>query len=353
MIQLVVAVALAVLLSAMCSLFEAVLYSVPVSHIEKLAHRGRASGRILKELRRHVDRPISAILSLNTIANTAGAAVAGASAASVFGREALPYFSAVFTLAILIFSEVVPKTAGVVYSRPLAVPIARPLQALVWVFAPLVWLCRGVTRLIQRRRVDHDISEEELIVMARLGLQAGTIEADELEVIENILELERTRARRVMTPRSVMVALDHALSVDEARLETGVLTHSRIPVFDGTPDNVIGIVHRRDILTAVADGKGATTVGQLMQAVHFVPDSITLDRALRLFLERRQHLMVVVDEHGGVAGILTLEDVLEEILGREIVDEFDETADLRETARRRREKILRDRKRRSGDERER
>lgn len=343
MIQLVTAVGLAVSLSAMCSLFEAVLYSVPVSHIESLAERGRASGRILRELRRHVDRPISAILSLNTIANTAGAAIAGAAAASVFGQESLPYFSAVFTLAILILSEVVPKTAGVVYSRSLAGPIARPLQALVWVFAPLVWLCRGVTRLIQRRRADQSISEEELIVMARLGLQAGTIEADEFEVIENILELERTRARQVMTPRSVMVALEQGVPVDRARQEPGVLTHSRIPVYDGAPDEVIGIVHRRDILTAVADGEGETTVGRLMQPVHFVPDSITLDRALRLFLERREHLMVVVDEHGGVAGILTLEDVLEEILGREIVDEFDETADLREAARRRRAEILKHR----------
>jgi CBS domain containing-hemolysin-like protein len=343
MIQLVVAVAMAVFLSAMCSLFEAVLYSVPVSHVENLAQQGRASGKILRELRRHVDRPISAILSLNTIANTAGAAIAGASAAAVFGREALPYFSAVFTLSILVFSEVVPKTAGVVYSRSLAGPIARPLQFLVWVFAPLVWLCRGITRLIQRGRTDQGISEEELVIMARLGLQAGTIEADEFEVIENILELERTRAHQVMTPRSVMVALEHRLSVDRARQEPGVLTHSRMPVFDGTPDEVIGIVHRRDILTSVADGEGETEVGQLMKPANFVPNTITLDRALRLFLERREHLMVVVDEHGGVAGILTLEDVLEEILGQEIVDEFDETADLRQVARRRREKILKDR----------
>jgi CBS domain containing-hemolysin-like protein len=340
MLQLTVAVALAVVTSAMCSLFEAVLYSVPVSHIENLAASGQASGRFLRELRRHVDRPISAILSLNTIANTAGAAIAGAAAAAVFGQESLVLFSAVFTLTILIFSEVLPKTAGVVHSRSLAGPLARPLQVLVWVFTPLVWLCRGVTRLIRRHRPEHGISEEELIVMARLGLQAGTIEADEFEVIENILELERIPARQVMTPRSVMVALDHRVAVDQARQESGVLTHSRIPVYDGTPDSVIGIVHRRDILTAVADGKGETSVGQLMQAVHFVPDSITLDRALRLFLERREHLMVVVDEHGGVAGIVTLEDVLEEILGREIVDEFDETADLREAARRRREEIL-------------
>ena len=199
----------------MCSLFEAVLYSVPVSHVEAMTQRGQVAGRILKRLRQDVDRPISAILSLNTIANTAGAAVAGAAAAAVFGQHRLAYFSAAFTLAILIFSEVVPKTAGVVYSRPLASLIARPLQLLVWMFTPLVWLCRGATWLISRNRPEHGISDEELIVMARLGLQTGTMRPDEVQVIENILALENKRASEVMTPRSVMVALSQGQTVDE------------------------------------------------------------------------------------------------------------------------------------------
>jgi CBS domain containing-hemolysin-like protein len=333
----------AILTSAMCSLFEAVLYSVPVSHIEALSQKGRSAGRILKRLRRDVDRPIAAILSLNTIANTAGAAVAGAAASAVFGHERLAYFSAAFTLAILLLSEVVPKTAGVVFNRSLAPLIARPLQVLVWVFTPLVWLCRGVTHLISRHRTEPGISDEELIIMARTGLQAGTMRTDEVQVIENILALERKKASDIMTPRTVMVALDQSLSVDEARQVPGVLAHSRIPVYDKTPDDMIGIAFRRDILTASADGRAGSRVAELIRPVHFVTDSVPLDELLRMLLELRQHIVVAIDDHGGVAGILTLEDVLEEILGTEIIDELDEVADMREVARRRREKLLGDR----------
>lgn len=343
MTLLVLSVSTALFTSALCSLLEAVLYSAPISHIESMAQAGRSSGKVLKKLRAHVDRPISAILSLNTIANTAGAAIAGAAAAAVYGRENLALFSAFFTLAILIFSEVVPKTAGVVYSRSLAGLIAWPLQWLVWIFTPLVWLSRGITRLVAHGRTDHGISDEELIVMARLGLQAGTIEADELMVIENILELEKKRAGDIMTPRSVMVALPQQMTVEGARNEPGVLAHSRLPIFDKSSDDVVGIVHRREILAAMADGKGTMRMEELMAPVHFVTEATPLDRLLRLFLELRQHLVVVIDEHGGVAGVVTLEDVLEEILGKEIIDEYDEVVDLREMARRRRDAILKNR----------
>ena len=340
MTELVVAVSAAVLTSAMCSLFEAVLYSVPMSHIEALSAKGTATGRILKRLRQHVDRPIAAILSLNTIANTAGAAVAGAAASSVFGHDRLVWFSAAFTLVILIFSEVLPKTAGVVYSRPLASVIARPLQVLVWLFTPLVWLCRGATRLISRQRAEPGISDEELIVMARVALREGTMRSDEVAVIENVLGLENKRASEIMTPRTVMVALPEDLSVDEARQLPGVLSHSRIPVYGRSPDDVIGLVLRRDVLAATADGRGATRVAELARPVHYVTQHAPLDELLRMLLERRQHLVVAIDDHGGVAGILTLEDVLEEILGEEIVDEVDEFTDMREVARQRREKLL-------------
>ncbi len=340
MTLLIASVSVAILTSAMCSLFEAVLYSVPISHVEAMAAEGRSAGRILRRLRREVERPISAILSLNTLANTAGAAIGGAAFVAVFGDAGLIWFSAAFTLAILVLSEVVPKTAGVVYARQLSAPIARPLLFLVWVFTPLIWFLRLLTRLISMGRSSTAVSEEELLIMTRLGLQAGTIEADEAEVIQNMLQLESKTAREVMTPRTVMVALHHQMTVDEARTKPGVIHHSRLPVYDKSPDDVIGIAHRRDVLTSSADGRGDRKVAELMSPVRFVTDSTRLDRMLRLFLERRQHLFVVVDEHGGVAGVITLEDVLEEILGKEIVDEFDTVEDMQEMARRRREQIL-------------
>lgn len=340
MTELVLAVTVAMFTSALCSLFEAVLYSVPASHIESLIARGSSSGRILQRLREDVDRPIAAILSLNTIANTAGAAVAGAAAAAVFGHDRLVWFSAVFTLLILLFSEVVPKTAGVVFARALAPWIARPLDWLVTILAPLVWLSRQATRLISRHRAEPGVSDEELVVMARLGLRAGTMRVDEVRVIENVLALERKTARDIMTPRTVMVALDHELTADEARQKPGVLAHGRIPVYAKTPDDVVGILLRRDLLAAVADGRGSTPIGKMLRPAHFVTDGMSLDRLLHKALHERRHLLVAIDEHGGVAGILTLEDILEEILGTEIVDEHDPVDDLRELARRRREALL-------------
>lgn len=340
MLELVVAVSAAVVISAMCSLFEAVLYSVPLSHIESMAAEGRHAGRILQRLRQDVDRPISAILSLNTMANTAGAAIAGAAALKVFGSDWMWYFSAFFTLAILMFSEVIPKTAGVVYNRTLSVAIAQPLNMLVVLFAPFIWLTGFVTRLISRGKVQDEVSQDELLSMARMGLKAGTIEADEAEVIQNVLSLQGKAVSEIMTPRTVVFSLSAVATLQEVKDNSGLLNYSRIPVFDKDADDVVGIALRRDLLTAMADGQGEMRVEELMRSVDFVAQSLSVDRLLRMLMERRQHLSVVVDEFGGLVGLVSLEDVLEEILGKEIVDEFDQVADLRELARQRRQKTL-------------
>ena len=176
--------------------------------------------------------------------------------------------------------------------------------------------------------------------MARLGIQTGGVEPSEADVIENILGLERRTVREIMTPRSVVFELDADLSVGDARKQDGILRHSRIPVYDEDPRQVIGIVHRRQVLRELADDRPETTLEQLMKPVYFVTDTTELDELLTLFLERRQHLFAVIDEFGNVVGIVTLEDVLEEILGREITDESDQDGDPRELARRRHEEIL-------------
>lgn len=339
MAELIVAVAAAVLISAMCSLFEAVLYSVPVGHIESLANADRKAGRILQRLRENVDRPIAAILSLNTIANTAGAAVAGAAAASVFGEAWVGYFSAAFTLAILMFSEVIPKTAGVVYNRPLASVVASPLAMLVWLFRPLIWLCGMVTRVVSRGREPEHVSGEEILGLARMGQQTGALESDHAAAIANILTLQDKSVRDIMTPRTVVFALPASTTLEELHTR-GTFEHSRIPVYDKNADDVVGIVLGREVLAAMAGGSGEARLEEMMRPVDFVAESVGLDRLLRMFIERRQHLLIVLDEFGGLAGVVTLEDVIEEILGQEIVDEFDRVADLRELARRRRERTL-------------
>lgn len=335
MIELIFAAGLAIIISAMCSLFEAVLYSVPISHIEATVQAGKSSGRILKGLRKDVDRPISAILSLNTIANTAGAVIAGSAVAAVFGHKWVGYFSAFFTLSILLFSEVIPKTVGVVYSKQLAPLIARPLRWLVWLFTPMVWLCRFATRLVAREKIIQTVSAEEIVVMAELGRLSGQIQPDEEKVIQNILSLKNKTAKDIMTPRTVIFSLSEHLTLEEARGKAGMWPHSRIPVYDETPEDIVGVVQRREVLSALASDKHQLRLSNVMKSVHFCPESITLDRLLVEFLERRQHLFVVIDEFGGLAGVVTLEDVLEEILGREIVDESDQVVDMRELARRR------------------
>ena len=336
MIELSLVVALVVFTSAVCSLFEAVLYSVSLTQIDSLERDNRASGLLLRSLRSEIDRPIAAILSLNTVANTGGAALAGALASTLFGPTWIVYFSIVFTLAILLLSEIIPKTAGVTYANRLAGPIARPLSILVLIFSPVIWISRHITHLVATGHREERVSDEELLMIVRRGLRSGDLKPHEANVISNVLALEAKTAGQIMTPRTVLFTLQASTSLTDAAADEQLTPHSRVPVYDENPDDIVGIVHRRDILQAAAKDEFDKKLDQLMRPVHFVIETTKLDLLLRTFLEQRQHLVVVTDEFGSVSGIVTLEDVLEEILGFEIVDEFDKVADLRAFARKQR-----------------
>ncbi len=321
---------------------EAILYAVPSSHVEALASAGSINGKILQKLRRNIDEPITAILCLNNTANIAGSALAGAVATKVFGEVWLGWFSAALTLAILILSEIIPKTIGVVYARQLSIFIARPLQFLVWILKPVVWVSSFITKVFTRGHEHEMVSAEELIVMARMGMHKGVIDKDELAVIQNIISLSDKTVRNVMTPRTVVFAVSAYDTVKNAGLEGGILTHSRIPVYFKDFEDVEGIVYRRDILIARAEQKFEMSIEQLMKPVHFVYEKTSLDKVLKMFLDRAEHLFVVIDEFGGLAGVISLEDVLEEVLGREIMDEFDQVRDMRLLARSRRQEVIRE-----------
>lgn len=335
MLQLILAVGFAVLISAVCSLFEAVLYSVPLRHVEAMIQGGKFGGKTFRRLRRNVDQPIAAILSLNTIANTAGAAFAGAAATAVFGQQWLGYFSAAFTLAILIFSEIIPKTAGVVYGRSLAGPVAYALKGMVWIMAPVIWLMGRITRLIGRGVKNEAVTAEEIQVMARVSRRTGGIKIFQEQAIERVLTLQKKTAKDVMTPRTVIFSLNKQLKLSEAVKIAGRWEHSRIPLFDKSPEDVVGIVHTKDILIALAEDQKEDHLANLMRPIHFVAETARLNVVLGEFLELKQHLFAVIDEYGGLAGLISLEDILEEILGREIVDESDEVEDKQELARKR------------------
>lgn len=330
---LITAVGLAVGISALCSLAEAVLYSVPWSHIENLRKSGKKSGHILFGLRTRVEEPITAILTLNTVANTAGAAVAGAAAVAVFGEGSLFTFSIVFTLLILFLSEIIPKTMGVIYNRFFSTLLAKPLAVLVVVFKPVIRVIGVVVGLLSRADTGPETSEEDVRALATLTRKSGVLKRFEELSIHNILMLDTKTVRDVMTPRTVVFSLPAEKTVSQVWDEERVWPYSRVPVFaEGDPENIVGIVYRREVLAALARDEHDLRLSELMKEAHFIPEPLTLDRVLVKFLESRLHLAVVLDEYGGIAGLITLEDILEEILGNEIMDETDQVADMRKLA---------------------
>ncbi|WP_462324127.1 hemolysin family protein [Desulfoplanes sp.] len=341
MLELAIVVGLATLISAFCSVAEAVLYSVPWSFIERLRKAGKSSGLLLSELRRQIKEPISAILTLNTVAHTAGAAVAGAIAARLYGEEHLGYFSLIFTVIILVFSEILPKTIGVVYSKSLAAPLAKPLVGLVWLFKPAIWMTNWLVRFVEHKKPGPASSEEDLLAAISLTRRAGAIKPYEERSMHNILTLDKKVVRDVMTPRTVIFSLPSHMAVSEARGLKTSWPNSRIPVYDGDdPEDIVGLVYRRDVMVALADDRDGVPISKLMKQVRFVVETMTLDRLLVKFLESRVHLFVVLDEYGGLAGVVSLEDVLEQILGNEIVDETDQVVDMREFARQQRAELI-------------
>jgi len=332
---LIISVSLAIVISAICSICEAVLYSLTTSQVEMLRKSGIRAGGVLHELKSDIDEPITAILTLNTIANTVGAAIAGAAAAHLFNGTNVLLFSAAFTMAILIFSEIIPKTIGVSYAYRLAPYIALAIKTMVIVLKPIVKLCQTITRLIPQDKSEESITAEELQTIAAMSRQSGQLEEVQEKVISNIIDLKQKTIRQVMTPRTVTFSVDENLTVDEAMKKMGKLTsHSRVPVYNKDPDDVTGIIMRKDVLLAAAEQKMAGTLAKLKVPAHFVPETMPLNLVLVDFFEKRQHLFVVVDEYGSVTGIISMEDVLEEIVGEEIVDESDRNKDMRELARR-------------------
>ncbi|UZP67927.1 hemolysin family protein [Desulfovibrio mangrovi] len=339
MLELILAVTFAIFISASCSVTEAVLYSIPWSYIERLRNEGRRSGEILFKLRQHIEEPITAVLTLNTVANTAGAAVAGAAFADVFGPQYMAVFAAGFTVAILVLSEVIPKTLGVSYARPLAPVIARPLTVLVWCLKPVIVVGAALTRLLTPEKRGPHTTEDDIRAVVSLSRRSGSIKPYEETSIRNILSLDQKRVEDIMTPRTVTFSLSADLTVQQAREQGDFWHYSRIPVYDEHNEDMVGIVLRRAILEEIAADRDETKLSEIMRPVHFVLESVTLDKLLLSFLELRMHLFVVLDEYGGLSGVVSLEDVLEEILGKEIVDETDRVEDLRQLARRKRSQL--------------
>jgi CBS domain containing-hemolysin-like protein len=313
---------------------EATLLSVTPSYMAALEQEENPMGEKLRGMKEDIDRPLAAILSLNTIAHTVGAAGAGAQAAVVFGEAYIGVISAVLTLLILVFSEIIPKTLGAVYWRDLAPSITRILVPTIWSMWPLVKLSKGITRLLSSGEERVPFSREEFTALAELGQEEGVFEEKESRILKNLFRFNSLRVKDVMTPRTVMFDLPEETTIGEVVEEYDEFRFSRIPVYSGTRDDVTGYVLKDEMLLRAAQEEHQVKLSDLAREMLVVRDSLPLPDLLERLLDKLEHIALVVDEYGGVEGIVTMEDVVETLLGLEIVDEADSVEDMQALARR-------------------
>ncbi len=332
MLLLILFVVLAIGVSFLCSILEAVLLSITPSFVEAAEEEKPKLAQKLRDLRGDIERPLSAILSLNTIAHTVGATGAGAQAAVVFDDFGVGVFSAVLTLGILILSEIIPKTLGATYWRALAPFTVRTLPILIIAQLPLVWMSQAITKLLTSGKGHAEISREEITAMTTAGQKLGVVEEDETRVIANLFQLPQIAVKEVMTPRTVIEHIPGAETVGAAVQGRDRFPFSRLPVTGETIDEVTGFVTTRDLLVAALNKEEKRLVSDFSRELPRVPETIDLDKLLDILMDQDAHIALVEDEYGGTAGLVTMEDVLETLLGSEIVDEHDEVTDLQKAA---------------------
>ena len=332
MTLLLLYLAIAIGVSFLCSILEAVLLSITPSYLAQLTEARPKSGRAIQAVKDRLDESLSSILILNTFAHTMGAAGVGAQALRVFGPEAETLIAVLLTLAILYFSEIIPKTLGATYWRQLAVPSAFTITWLVRLVYPLVWISTRLTQLLGKSDKDA-ITRDEILALASLGRRDGALKDQENQYLVNLLNLRDTQTAKILTPRTVVHMLDETVTLSDALDQEPTRQFTRIPVYRDSPDNVTGMVIRADLFEGERDGRGESSVASCVHPIIRVPEELPVYRLLDRFIRERAHLFLVEDEFGQTAGIVTLEDAVETLLGREIVDESDAVADMQALAR--------------------
>lgn len=321
--------------SFLCSIAEAVMLSVTPAYIELLRQEGHLAGDLLFKLKANINRALAAILTLNTIAHTMGAAGVGAQAAIVFGDAYVGLISAILTLLILIFSEIIPKILGAHYWRKLAPATAYGLRILIVLLHPFVILSEKLVQGLPNTKHKSGFSRSEFAAMAKLSFSEGQLAERESNILTNLLHLQETQIRDVMTPCTVLFSLADNLLVDEFFHKYNHIRFSRIPIFDGNnPEHMLGFVLRSDLLLAQARGNGGHPLNDYCREMGVLSKTDYLSEAFDVFLQRRAQIILILGEYGEIAGILTLEDLFETLLGLEIVDENDKNVDMRKLARR-------------------
>lgn len=337
-----------ILFSFLCSVLEAVLLSVTPSYVQAKLQEGTTTGKLLAEYKEDIDRPLSAILTLNTIAHTVGAIGVGAQAGKIFADAnfverpiTLSYESLIagaMTLAILVLSEIIPKTIGANSWRSLTPFTVKTLRILIIILAPLVWLSQIITKSLKKDKGRSVLSRADFTAMTQVGEESGALDKNESTIIRNLLEFEQLNVRDIMTPKTVLFMGAESERLEDFYQENRPFRFSRIPIFSETRDHITGVVLKTDILQKIVDGEGDMPLKDLERKVDFVQDDVPLPDLFERFTTQREHLSVVVDSYGSVVGLVTMEDLFETLLGMEIMDETDEVADLQKLARRKWEK---------------
>jgi CBS domain containing-hemolysin-like protein len=333
MTLLILYLALAIGVSFLCSILEAALLSITPSYIQLLDQQNHKSAEKLQKLKANIDQPLAAILSLNTIAHTIGAAGVGAQAQIVFGNAYVTVTSVILTLLILVFSEIIPKTIGATYWKNLAGFSGWVTGPLITITYPFVLLSKGITRIIAGNKKDAVISREEISAMAELGYQEGIFEEEESNIFKNLIRFNSLRVEDIMTPRIVVIRFsqtDHVSTVLSRDID---LTVSRIPIYGKNDEDITGYILKNDLYLNLSQGKGDVPLSALKRNILFVPETNSIKHLLEQLLESQEHIAAVVDEYGGFSGVVTMEDVVETLLGMEIVDEADAIDDMQKLAR--------------------
>jgi CBS domain containing-hemolysin-like protein len=314
-----------------CSLLEAVVLSIQPTFLAVKISEGRRYAQLLQAQKNEIHRSIGAILTLNTFANTMGASIIGSKAHEIWGEAYITIFSVCLTLGILIFGEIVPKTLGARNWKLFAPLAAYAVHWLLFALYPIVWLTEWITDHLGDPSA-HKVTREEVIMHAELGAREGSLHNKESLVIKNLLMLDKLFVADIMTPRSVMFALEADMTVQDVGEKFKPIRYSRIPVYKDQLDNMIGMTNRYKIMEALTHDRDATKISELTSPIQTVSEKITVSQVLDFFIRQKEHVALVVDEYGIITGLISLEDAVETLLGVEIVDEFDSVADLRQFA---------------------
>ncbi len=336
--------------SFLCSIWEAVLLSITPSYAETLKQTKPLVAKSVEEFKGNVDRPLSAILTLNTIAHTVGAILVGTQAIKIWGAQPISVFGlfdisitglvvpAIMTMAILIISEIIPKTLGANYWKTLTPFTIRSLKAIIFILTPLVWFTQLITKKLKKNKGESVFSRADFTAMARIGTKEGVIEEDESNIIMNLLKFKSVKAVNIMTPRTVVKAAQEGTSIQSFYDDNPTLRFSRIPIFEESKDHITGYFLKDNLLEGLINKDGDKALSSIRRNIMIVNEAFPLPELFSRFIKKKEHIALVVDEFGGMAGIVTMEDVIETLLGMEIVDELDSTTDMQDLARKNWEK---------------